>query len=276
MLNVSTLAKGSLLLLAVASFNANAHRAWILPNQTTVSGEHALVSFDAAVSNEIFTADHAALRAGAFDVTAPDGSTSKVTDVQSGATRTTFDLELKQEGTYRVGIANAGLMARWETADGKRGFWPERGKPANEADFDKAVPKNAKNLQVSYNARRMETFVTNGAPSTKALAPANKGLELVPLTHPNDLFAGEQARFRFVMDGKPVAGVEVALVREGTRYRNSQEEITLQTDAKGEVLVQWNGAGRYFLEAAYRDDNAKAPATSRNASYTAVLEVMPD
>ncbi|WP_430459979.1 DUF4198 domain-containing protein [Thalassolituus sp. LLYu03] len=275
-MNVSHLAKGSLLLLALTALNANAHRAWILPNQTTVSGDEAVVSFDAAVSNEIFTADHSALRTNAFLVTAPDGSSANAKDVHSGKTRTSFDLILSEEGTYRVSVASAGLMARWETEDGKRGFWPERGKPAKDSEFDKAVPKNAKNLQVSYNARRMETFVTNGTPSTGALALTNQGLELVPVTHPNDLFAGEVARFRFVMDGKPAAGVDVALVREGTRYRNSQEEIELKTDANGEVAIQWNGAGRYFLEASYKDDKAKAPATSRSASYTAVLEVMPD
>lgn len=263
-------------LLALASLSANAHRAWILPNQTTVSGKDAVVSFDAAVSNEIFTADHAALRASAFVITAPDGSQSETREVHTGKTRTVFDLPLPAEGTYRISVASAGLMARWETEDGKRAFWPPRGKPANPDEFEKAVPQHARNLQVSFNARRMETFVTNGTPSQGALQPTNKGLELVPLTHPNDLFAGEAARFRFLMDGKPAAGAEVALVREGTRYRNSQEEIELKTDANGEVVIQWNGAGRYFLEASYKDDQAQEPATSRSASYTAVLEVMPD
>ena len=33
---------------------ANAHRAWVLPAATVLSGENAWVTFDAAVSNDIF------------------------------------------------------------------------------------------------------------------------------------------------------------------------------------------------------------------------------
>jgi len=73
-----------------------------------------------------------------------------------------------------------------------------------------------------------------------------------------------------------IAGADVVLIKEGTRYRDSQDEITLTTDKKGEIKVSWQGAGRYFMEAEYKDDKAQKPATMRSATYTAVFEVLPD
>jgi uncharacterized GH25 family protein len=40
------------------------------------------------------------------------------------------------------------------------------------------------------------------------LQPLNEGLEMVPITHPNDLVAGEPARFRMMLDGKPAGNLE--------------------------------------------------------------------
>ncbi len=45
------------------SFSASAHRAWLLPSSTVLSGEEAYVTFDAAISNTIFHPDHFAMNA---------------------------------------------------------------------------------------------------------------------------------------------------------------------------------------------------------------------
>ena len=92
----------------------------------------------------------------------------------------------------------------------------------------------------------------------------------------DDLNDGEEAEFALMLNGKPLAGAEVVLIKEGTRYRNSQDEIKLETNKNGEITVNWQGAGRYFMEAEYKDDKAQAPATQRSATYTAVFEVLPD
>ena len=122
----------------------------------------------------------------------------------------------------------------------------------------------------------METFVTNGPPNDTALKPSNTGLEMVPVTHPNDLYAGEEAKFRLLLDGMPAVGIEVEIVRGGTRYRNAQDEAKATTDADGEFAVTWPEAGMYWLEASSEDDNVTVPgAKSRRLGYIATLEVLP-
>ncbi|PUA26907.1 MAG: ABC transporter permease [Cellvibrio sp. 79] len=256
--------------------SAQAHRAWLLPSATVLSSDDAWVSVDAAVSNDIFHADHAPMGVDGITITAPDGTSLTPQNSITGKFRSVFDVQLPQKGTYKIALASSGIMATWKTPEGERRMWPGRGEKANPADLEKNIPKDAKELQVSQFSRRMETFVTSGTPDDKVLKATKQGLELVPITHPNDLFAGEAAKFQFLIDGKPAEGVKVTVIPAGMRYRNSQAAIEVQTDKKGELSVTWPQAGMYWLSANYRDDKAKKPATSRSGSYAATFEVLPE
>lgn len=255
---------------------AHAHRMWVLPYETTIAGDSAWVTFDIAVSNDIFQIDHNGPRVEKIDVLTPDGKTEEPKNILAGQLRTSFDVNLTQQGTYKVAIASSNLMARWETDDGKRASWPERGAKANPEDFAKAVPANAKNLEVSQNSRRVETYVTLGAPSKQVLKPTNQGLELLPVTHPNDLRIDEPTEFKFLIDGKPAIGAKVTIIAGGTRYRSSPQEAELETDKNGSVRIKWQSAGLYWIGASYKDNNAPKPATTRSGSYSGTFEVLPE
>ncbi|WP_159816838.1 DUF4198 domain-containing protein [Colwellia sp. 20A7] len=257
------------------SFSANAHRAWIVPSTTNLSGDAPWVTFDAAVSNSLFVPEHVPLRMKGLMVQDPTGKLIEAVNAHTGKYRSTFDLNLVTEGTYKIGYTSGGLRASWKDKEGKRKRWPARGKEANAADFAKEVPKSADSLKVSDSYRRLETFVTSGEPTDKVFEPTNSGLELIPVTHPNDLFVGEAAKFKFLFHGEPAAGVKLAIVKGDTRYRNDQNQIDVVTDAKGYVSITWPEAGMYLIEAEYEDDKAKAPATMRTGSYGATFAVLP-
>ncbi len=288
----------SLIALAIAALlplGASAHKQWIIPSQAVVNGSDVWVTFDGAVSNQLFFPDHVAMRLDNVTATAPDGSTVELKNASTGKYRSTFDVQLAQQGTYRIANANHGLSVRWDTpaslaakarleAEGKPSSGPgappeTRGgflRGATVEDLATRVPKDAQNLQVTQTAGRVETFVTNGAPNDTALKPTGKGIELAPVTHPNDLFAGEEATFRILVDGQPAAGLEFEIVRGGTRYRNAQDDIAATTDADGLLRVTWPEPGMYWLETSVQDDKASIPqATGRRLSYVATLEVLP-
>lgn len=256
--------------------SAQAHRAWLLPSATVLSSDDAWVSVDAAVSNDIFHADHAPMRVDGLTIIAPDDSTIAAQNAITGKFRSVFDVQLPQKGTYKIAMASTGIMASWKNAEGERRMWPGRGEKGNPADVEKNIPKDAKDVEVSQYSRRMETFVTSGTPDDKVLKVTKQGLELLPITHPNDLFAGEAAEFQFLMDGKPVEGVKVTVVPGGMRYRNEQAAIELKTDHQGKVAITWPSAGMYWLNANYRDNKAKKPATVRTGGYAATFEVLPE
>ncbi len=258
----------------IASTVAHAHNLWLLPSDTSKAGKGGWVTFDLAASTEFFSFDSGAPKLGAIQIAAPDASISDVQNLFEGKLRTSFDVEINQPGTYKIFVASGGLSARWEGADGKRGFWPPRGAKADPAEFATAVPKDAKNLEVTQGSRRLETFVTLGAPTKTSLKPTNQGLELVPVTHPNDLAVSEPSEFIFLIDGKPAVGAKIEVIEGGSRYRLSPGEQHYETDKNGHVKIQWKKTGMYWLGAEYKDSKATKPATVRSGNYSATFEVL--
>jgi uncharacterized GH25 family protein len=264
-----TLKLATLTLAALLPVAGHAHKAWLLPS-ATVSTVDQWITVDGAVSNDLFYFNHVPLRVDALTITAPDGSKIQPQNSATGKYRTTFDVHLQKNGTYRIAIANAGLNASYEE-NGQMKRW--RG---SAAEFAKAVPANAQKLRVSESASRIETFVTAGKPTTDALKLTNVGLELAPVTHPNDLYAGDEATFALMLDGKPATNLPVTIVAGGTRYRDAQEEIEVKTDAQGKFSVTWPAPGMYWLETEFQDDKTSIPqATQRRVSYVATFEVLP-
>ncbi|MES2684995.1 MAG: DUF4198 domain-containing protein [Pseudomonadota bacterium] len=248
---------------------AQAHTAWLLPSATVLPLK-AWVTVDAGISTDAFIANHNPLRLDTLVITAPDGSTVQPENALTGKFRSTFDVNLAVPGTYRLSLLNSGLNASYELG-GERKRW--RGKAEN---LTKEIPAEASKLEVGETLGRVETFVTNGAKSLDALKPTGKGLELVPVTHPTDLFVGETATFKLLIDGAPAAAQKLSVVRGGMRYRNQQNEIETTTDSTGAFRITWPEAGPYLLSASATDDKVTAkPATQRRLSYTASFEVLP-
>ncbi len=249
---------------------AEAHRAWLLPSATVLSGKDVWVTVDAAVSNDLFFFEHQPLRLDGLQVAAPDGTPAKAENQATGRYRSTFDVKLEQPGTYKLAVVNAGLFASWKE-NGQTKRW--RGTPERLAA---EVPKDAQDLRITQSQNRMEVFVTSGKPTETVLKTTGQGLELAPVTHPNDLAVGAEAKFRFLLDGKPAAKLKVTIIRGGIRYRDNLEELTLTTDDEGAFAVTWAHPGMYWIEASVRDDRpALKEAKERRAGYSTTLEVLP-
>lgn len=265
-----TLAHAAFCAALVLPLAAQAHKMWMVPSATVISGDDAWVTVDAAVSNDLYYPDHFPARLDTLVITAPDGSTVKPENAATGKYRSTFDVPVPQKGTYRLALVNQGLFANYEL-DGQKKRW--RGTPA---EFKGAIPAGAKNVAVSEMASRVETFVTQGSPSDGALKPVGKGLELVPVSQPNDLMAGEKATFRLLLDGKPAANLKVVAINGATRYRNAQDEMDTTTDSDGKFSFTWPAAGMYWVNASTEDDRTSVKeAKNRRLAYTATLEVLP-
>ncbi|MES2054726.1 MAG: DUF4198 domain-containing protein [Pseudomonadota bacterium] len=246
-----------------------AHRLWMLPSTTIVSGDDDWITFDAAASNDLFFPDHQPLRAEPA-VVQPDGTPGKVEHMNIGQYRATFDLHMAQKGTYKLVVQNGGVMGSFKVGGVEQRL--PRGTKAEQ--LATAIPAGATDVKLAESINRNEVFVTAGAPTQTALKPTGIGLELVPVTHPNDLVAGEPATFRFTADGKPAAKLTVTVIAGGSRYRHSVDEKTFTTDAQGQVAITWPAAGMYWINASATAPSVAIPNAEKRLSYTAVLEVL--
>ena len=121
---------------------SQAHKMWLLPSATNVSGADPWVTVDAAISNDLYFPDHHAASLDQLVITAPDGQTAKPQNAATGKYRSVFDLQLTQQGTYKLALVNHGLSARYEL-DGQKKRW--RGRADELAT---AIPAGAKNVEI--------------------------------------------------------------------------------------------------------------------------------
>ena len=261
-------------LAAMAVVPANAHRQWMMPSATVLSGDDVWVTVDAAVSNDLFYFEHQPLRLDAMKAWAPDGTEVPLENKSTGRYRSTFDVHLTQKGTWRIASVADMLMGSYDL-NGKTERLPRGTTAANLAE---RIPAGATNVKTAEANNRNEIFVTVGEPTTTLFKPVGKGIELVPVTHPNDLIAGEAATFQFLLDGKPAADLPVTVIPGGIRYRDQLGEIHLQTGADGKVEVTWPEAGMYWLNVTTPQAGEAAegvpPPIARRASYVTTLEVL--
>lgn len=224
---------------------AQAHRQWMIPSSTVLSGTDSWVTVDAAVSNDLFYFEHNPMRIEGIKATAPDGTDVKIENPGSGKYRSTFDVHLTQPGTYRIAAVSTMLMGSY-TLNGKQERLP-RG--TTKETLATAIPAGATNVQTAEASNRNEIFVTLGAPTTTLFKPTGVGIELVPTTHPNDLVSGEAASFQFLLDGKPASGLKVTVIPGGIRYRDALGQMDLTADKEGKVAITWPTPGMYWLNA---------------------------
>ncbi len=251
----------------VAAQGASAHRQWLLPSATVLSGDDQWVSVDAAVSNDLFYPDHFPMRLDNLVVTGPDGARVEVEHASTGKYRSVFDLPLAKPGTYRIASTSSGLFASW-----KENGQPKRWR-GNAEGFAREVPKDAAELRVNESSGRVETFVTRGKPTP--VKPTGQGLEIEFLTQPNDLVAGEAARFRLLADGKPAAGIALDVVPGGSRYRNLVGDSRVTSGGDGTFSITWPSAGMYWIGALTNVPATVPPAKERRMGYAVTLEVLP-
>lgn len=254
-------------LLAVsAAAPVAAHTPYLAPGSFEPQAQ-SWVTLDAAFAETFFVPD------AAFDhsrpvVVAPDGSVAPVAHVQVLHQRTVLEHQLPAaKGTYRfsTGPRLGAVFRTWEL-DGKRG---------GSRDADEPLPKGAKLLSHFQSLTLAETYLSVGAPDRGALAPYGKGLELVPITHPSDLYAGENFAFEVRFDGKPLAAQTVEFTEAVWTGDRTPETLNVTTDAAGRATFKLGRAGTWLALTRHRSpapQGAAAPEYSN--SYSLAFRVL--
>ncbi|MGF1727872.1 DUF4198 domain-containing protein [Photobacterium nomapromontoriensis] len=253
---------------------ANAHPRWILPSHFTVSKDGGdWLTFDVTASHGTFVFDKPA-GSETGEIIMPDGRVQYPSYVTKGKRRSVFDFYFEEEGTHKVRVNNVPTYYTQYKA-GRRDTvkWAK----AHKAERDDVLPMKSRDVVTQVSFTRAETYVTVGKPTSKAFELEGKYLELIPKTHPADIVEGEEVQFQFFFNGKPQSGVTAEITREGTLYRNHQEQIDVVSDKDGMVSFTPEQAGRWLMKANYKGDlenNALADRASVNVhlSFEAVLQ----
>lgn len=265
---------------------SNAHERFIMPSHTLLSGDKAQsITLIASISNDIFHPDRPLgdSNTGAdvgklkdlfqilkHTVLKPNGEVITGTHWQAFARLSVADVELKESGTYRIGLIQPdAYMTTFKRANGTP--WRLFGKKP-------LIPHGATEVVRRTTSSRVETFVTLNSTDRAAVKPIGSGVELAGETHPNDLFVNETANFQLFYNGKPLKNhTSVKVIKAGTRHRNNRGEKIIEIDENGQFSFTPSTAGFYFLAA---ETAIKTPEISdvdiKHFSLYLTLEVFPE
>lgn len=250
------------LLAAAASAIASAHTPYLAPNEFSPR-PGATLALDASFAETFFVPD-AAFDGSAFFVIGPDGKQRAIEDVRTLKRHTVAEFQLPNSaGTYRFSTGPR-LGARFRT-------WEINGKRESSRDAGATIPAGAKIISDFQSLTQADTYVTAGSPNRTALAALGKGLELVAIDHPNDLYVGERFRFVVQHDGKPLANQPVEITEAVWQSDRKPQVIQLVTDAQGQATFDLKQAGAWIALTRYRTPapaGAAAPEYSHSSTLT--------
>jgi hypothetical protein len=261
--------------------------AFLLPQSFAPSRDFATIQVGQA--DNYFVAQSPIRAAGEFIAIDPKGVSTKLGAGTSFHEMGVIEAPMTAEGTWRISTGDrVGRTTPWVKIGGE---WRQvrvpqpagreggrggegRGGPPQVAEAD--IPAGAERMS-AIQIVKAETYVSKGAPNRAALAPAGKGLEFVPVTHPDEVYAGDQFKFSFTNDGKPVEGLTYTVLKGAEQYAESQTHPTGKTDAKGAGSVTLKDPGVYVLEASWPGAGGPpqpgAAPVPVSISYTLTFEV---
>lgn len=255
---VKILSPSAVVIAGFIASSSQAHTPYLAPTSfEPVMGK--MASFDASFA-EAFFVPEAAFNNSVFQVTSPDGSSSKPDQVVVMKTRVVIEHKLEQEGTYRLSTgARMGAVFVIYQLDGKE---------KRAMDPTEALPKGAKIKQHFQSITRADTYISRKNPSNGALKVEPQGFQILPISNPNELFAGEEFQLKILLDGKAMAEQEIkAYPANGS---GKPEAISFNSNADGLVALKLS-AGKYLLRARYRGPapkGAKAPTYSHTTTLS--------
>ncbi len=248
--------------LVCACAPALADTSFIRPNLFTASTEDQVTAY--ASFTEVFSNPSVALKSDAWTVVGPDGAAGSVDRIEALEQVTVLEEALPGAGTFRLSTGERlGRSGPQALIDGEwRPYAPGR-----------ELPPGTQTRQ-SQTATVADVYVTKGAPTRAPVDVRIGALQLKPETHPNDVYLDTGFRFNVLLNGKPVAGQDVTVWREGGAYDEPAFAQTLKSGADGSVHARFDRPGVYLIWTRLSGDSPPGAATPvRSYTTSLTLEV---
>ncbi len=246
-----------LVLLFVAS-TGMAHQQWLVPNVFLSSGDSVWVTFDHTFGDQRFRPASGPGSYYNWWIVGPDGLRQSVASIYIGKTRTVGEVELEEQGTYRLeGVESMS----WSKVmiDGEAKWQP--GTREDYADYEVEVSR--------YYFQKAVSYVTLGSVSESALTATGEPLEIVFADHPNEWRQGKDLKVKVLASGKPLTGQEVKMFTESTEGHDA--ESTCKTDSKGVCSIAPPAGGRILLVTNAEGDSPRPVGTDSYYHSVSVL-----
>ncbi len=242
-----------------------AHTSFVMPNVFSTSSAKrvtAITSF-----TEDFFQPEVNVESDDFHVLLPDGHRADFAGVNVLSQLTVLETPLDADGTYRLTTGSRlGRKFQMKQVDGGwdyiRRMGGERGEP-------EVLPEGTVTGEFQTETVAM-AYVSKGAPTAAAFKPSGRGLEILPQTHPSEIYVDQGFAFTLLFNGQPLADHVLTLYRQGGGYDDPAFEAEVTTGADGTVTLPFKAAGIYGLMTRHQGASP-AGAETPYRSYTVAL-----
>lgn len=247
------------LLYLIGASPASAHVSYMEPS-VFVTTQADVVTIETSFAEDFMFRPEITVTSDDFHVVRPNGQRAPFSRIESFTQVTILESDLTEPGTYR--FTTGERLGRTSTYVQVNGEW----RPVAPGE---TVPDGAP-TRASQTATVSDVYVTKGAPTDAARKVEIGRLAIVPVTHPNAIYRDEGAVFDVLFDGKPLAGQEMELDRQGGDYEEPRFSQIIKSDQNGRVTLSFDRAGVYLLHTRHRADAPAGSATPMRG-YTTSL-----
>ena len=217
------------------------HQQWILPNSFYTNRESPWLGIEHTWGDQRFVPKQGP--GTLLSIIHPEGwRMGRPSSIFVGQTRTVGEMELIDQGTYRIETDHPSQYVTEIEVDGEK-RWVGKSK-------DQLPGK--KILQSAHRWSQTTTVVTVKKYTKPVLEPTGAFLEIVPVTHPNKIFVGKGFVVQVLSRGQLVPGQEVQVYSEMDSGHDTM--LAAVTNAGGECELTFPSTGMYLLTARLRQD----------------------
>lgn len=277
---------------------ALAHSPYVKP--VTFAPSRDQLTVEAAMTSEVYYVAEFPIRGAKFSVVSPSGAVIPLDKITTLANYAALDVPTPDAGTYRIAAETSGgrvqkqafVNGEWRPVrvaapasaapaasappgPGTDAAAPPRPAQASRAVDEASLPPGTEVIEIT-NRGRIETFVTKGAPNETALKTTGTGLELRPITHPNEIFVDEGFEFEMLVDGVPAEGLEIEVFKDGNAYAEKKIAVEVKSGAGGKVALKFDEPGVYTLGTRWPAEGPASPGerpAEKRYSYVLTFEV---
>ena len=215
------------------AISASAHVPFLKPNQFKIL--HHRFVIESSYTEFPFQADFA-MKVPAFAMIMPDGTITSISDYVETKGAVYLQPEITIDGTYRftTGVRKGPKYRGVETSDGKLYFSQD----TNRVE--------GKKIELQY-FNSADVYVFKGK-SNYQPSPLNKGVEIIPLTSPNELSLGKELSFSILNDGKPVENARVVVAYDDEHYLFHRHGDLYDVENVRESNIHSNSEGKFTFK----------------------------
>ncbi|MFL3656697.1 MAG: DUF4198 domain-containing protein [Opitutales bacterium] len=242
-----------------------AHTSYVLPNVFSTSKGERMTAV-ASFTENFFVPDFK-VESDDFHLILPSGDKADYGNIAIFDQLTVLESALNEDGTYRFSTGDRlGRKFKMMFVDGA---WDYVGSSMGEDAKSDPIPEGVKVADFQTQTVAI-AYVTKGAPTQPALEQKGSGLEILPVTHPSEVYVEEPFEFILTFNGKPMNGHEISIFRQGASYEEPKYKLKVMSKRKGKISVVFDEPGVYVAMTRHQD---RAPEGSETPyrSYTISL-----